>query len=74
MLKILRITFGTIAALLATYSLITQNFFMAPYMIFFLGGMFLVMYYQERSNSNSIMYLLVAVFNFFVFIFTILFN
>ncbi len=74
MLKVIRIIFGTIAASLAIYSLITQNFLLTPYMLFFLGGMFLVMYFQERGKSNSIMYLLVAGFNIFVSIFTSLFN
>ncbi|MET3194799.1 hypothetical protein [Bacillus sp. OAE603] len=74
MLKVIRITIGTIAASLAIYSLITQNFLLNPYMLFFLGGMFLVMYIQERGKSNSIMYILVAGFNIFVSIFTSLFN
>lgn len=74
MLKIIRIIFGTIAVSLAIYSLITQNFIMAPYMLFFLGGMFLVVYFQERRKSNAIMYLLVGGFNLFVSIYTSLLN
>lgn len=74
MLKIIRITFGIIAVALAIFSLITQNFFMIQYMLLFIGGMFLVMYFQERRKSNSIMYLLVGGFNIFVSIYTSLFN
>ncbi len=74
MLNIIRITFGFIATSVAIYSLITQNFIMIPYLLFFLGGMFLVMYFQERRKSNSIVYLLVAGFNIFVSIYTSIFN
>lgn len=74
MLKIIRIIFGIIAVSLAVYSLITQNFFMIPYMLFFLGGMFLIVGLQERKKSKSIVFFLVAGFNIFVSIYTSLFN
>ncbi|MGM1048873.1 Protein of unknown function [Paenibacillus uliginis N3/975] len=73
MLKILRIVFGLIASILAIYFLITDKAVVMPFMVFFLGVMFLVMglsELQEKRKAFAYIIFLVSGFNIFISIYT----
>lgn len=76
LLKILRIVFGLIASILAIYILITDTVVVMPFMIFFLGVMFLVTGFselQEKRKASAYIIFLVSGFNIFVSIYTFFF-
>lgn len=76
MLKLLRIVFGLIASIFAIYALITNRVKVMPFMIFFLGMMFLVMGFsdlQEKRKISAYFVFLVSGFNIFVAIYIFLF-
>lgn len=54
MSRILRVTFGIIAAILALYGLITDQLKVMPFMYLFLGLMFLVMGITEYKDNKKI--------------------
>lgn len=69
MLRILRYIFSVLGLLFAVYGLITQNFTFSPYMILFLGLMFLVMGLEEfQKERKAYGWLLVIVFLFSLFV------
>ncbi|MCP3740440.1 DUF3953 domain-containing protein [Rossellomorea sp. BNER] len=59
MLKTFRIVLAIIAFVLAGYGLITGNYDVLPYMMFFMGAMFLVMGISEikkETKANGLYY------------------
>lgn len=69
LLKILRLIFSILTVVFAGYSLITGNHEVMPYMMLFMGAMFLVMGIDEILESRKtlgIISLIVAVFIFYV--------
>ncbi|MCR2820757.1 DUF3953 domain-containing protein [Lederbergia panacisoli] len=69
LLKILRIVLSIIIMVLAGYSLISGNHETMPYMMFFMGAMFLVMGIVEIKESRKkmgIISIIVAIFIFYV--------
>jgi hypothetical membrane protein len=74
LLKVLRVIFALIAVGLAVYALITNNYELSSYMLFFLGAMMLVMGISElkvKRKKNAIISLLASTFVIFVSIYTI---
>jgi hypothetical membrane protein len=74
LLKVLRVIFALIAVGLAVYALITNNYELSSYMLFFLGAMMLVMGISElkvKRKKNAIISLLASAFVIFVSIYTI---
>lgn len=53
LLKMLRIILAVIVVLISGYGLITNNFELQPYMMFFLGIMMLVMGLDELQNGRK---------------------
>ncbi|MFU2016560.1 DUF3953 domain-containing protein [Peribacillus butanolivorans] len=53
MLKILRIAFSIIVLILSGYGLITENFELSSYMIFFLGALMLVTGLAELQKDRK---------------------
>lgn len=72
MLKILKVIFSIIVLTLAGYSLITKNFELSSYMIFFLGALMLVTglaeLQKDRKGFWGYMSIIASLFAFFVFI------
>ncbi|WP_175987437.1 DUF3953 domain-containing protein [Bacillus sp. Marseille-Q1617] len=54
MLKVLRITFASIALIMASYSLVTDNFWLQPYTLFLLGVMLLIMGLEEFQKGKIV--------------------
>ncbi len=73
MLKILRALLSIIVIVLGSYSLITQNFEVMPYMFFILGMMFLItggVELKAKRKTSAIISILATPFMFFVAIYT----
>lgn len=73
MLKILRVLLSGIVILLGSYSLITRNFEVMPYIFLFLGVLFLItgsVELKAKRKINAIISILVAPIMFFVAIYT----
>ncbi|CAM3909184.1 DUF3953 domain-containing protein [Mesobacillus zeae] len=72
MLKILRIIFSITVLTLSGYGLITKNFELSSYMIFFLGALMLVTglveLKQDRKGFWGYMSIIASLFAFFVVI------
>jgi hypothetical protein len=69
LLKILRYTLSVVVILFASYGLITKNFELQPFMIFFLGLMMLIMGLDEfRKKRTAFGWLFVVVFLFSLFV------
>ncbi|MGW6298983.1 DUF3953 domain-containing protein [Peribacillus butanolivorans] len=70
MLKILRIVFSIIVLILSGYGLITKNFELSSYMIFFLGALMLVTglaeLQKDRKRFWGYMSIIVSLYAFFV--------
>ncbi|MBK5443479.1 MULTISPECIES: DUF3953 domain-containing protein [unclassified Peribacillus] len=70
MLKILRIVFSIIVLTLSGYGLITGNFKLSSYMIFFLGALMLVTglaeLQKDRKRFWGYMSIIVSLYAFFV--------
>ncbi|MFD4929734.1 DUF3953 domain-containing protein [Peribacillus butanolivorans] len=70
MLKILRIVFSIIVLILSGYGLITENFELSSYMIFFLGALMLVTglaeLQKDRKRFWGYMSIIVSLYAFFV--------
>ncbi|MFF2287876.1 DUF3953 domain-containing protein [Peribacillus butanolivorans] len=70
MLKILRIVFSIIVLILSGYVLITGNFELSSYMIFFLGALMLVTglaeLQKDRKRFWGYMSIIVSLYAFFV--------
>ncbi|KON70866.1 DUF3953 domain-containing protein [Peribacillus butanolivorans] len=70
MLKILRIVFSIIVLILSGYGLITDNFELSSYMIFFLGALMLVIglaeLQKDRKRFWGYMSIIVSLYAFFV--------
>ncbi|MFB7640723.1 DUF3953 domain-containing protein [Peribacillus butanolivorans] len=70
MLKILRIVFSIIVLYLSGYGLITGNFELSSYMIFFLGALMLVTglaeLQKDRKRFWGYMSIIVSLYAFFV--------
>ncbi|MFB6805055.1 DUF3953 domain-containing protein [Peribacillus butanolivorans] len=70
MLKILRIAFSIIVLILSGYGLITENFELSSYMIFFLGALMLVTglaeLQKDRKRFWGYMSIIVSLYAFFV--------
>ncbi|MEJ9228795.1 DUF3953 domain-containing protein [Peribacillus butanolivorans] len=70
MLKILRIVFSIIVLILSGYGLITENFELSSYMIFFLGALMLVTglaeLQKDRKRFWGYMCIIVSLYAFFV--------
>ncbi|MEH6937255.1 YczI family protein [Bacillus sp. JJ664] len=67
MLKLLRMIFGLIAAVLAIWCLITQKWVLMPYMILILGAMFVVIgisEYQLKRKAAAYSNFIVSLFLF----------
>ncbi|PEJ33297.1 hypothetical protein CN689_12260 [Peribacillus butanolivorans] len=78
MLKILRIAFSIIVLILSGYGLITENFELSSYMIFFLGALMLVTglaeLQKDRKRFWGYMSIIVSLYAFFVSIHGFLLN
>ena len=73
MLKILRALLSIIVIVLGSYSLITQNFEVKPYMFLILGMMFLItgsVELKAKRKTSAIISIFAAPFMFFVAIYT----
>ncbi|MGG0287580.1 DUF3953 domain-containing protein [Peribacillus butanolivorans] len=70
LLKILRIVFSIIVLFLSGYGLITENFELSSFMIFFLGGLMLVTglaeLQKDRKRFWGYMSIIVSLYAFFV--------
>ncbi|MFD4817714.1 DUF3953 domain-containing protein [Peribacillus butanolivorans] len=70
MLKILRIVFSIIVLILSGYGLITDNFELSSYMIFFLGALMLVIglaeLQKDRKRFWGYMSIIISLYAFFV--------
>lgn len=70
LLKILRIVFSIIVLILSGYGLITDNFELSSYMIFFLGALMLVIglaeLQKDRKRFWGYMSIIVSLYAFFV--------
>jgi hypothetical protein len=77
LLKILRIVLPIIVFVLAGYSLISGNHEVMPYMMFFMGAMFLVMgiaEIKEARKKMGIVSIIVSIFVFYVSVQGLLLN
>ncbi len=77
LLKILRVVLSSTVLTLAGYGLISGNHELMPYMMFFLGAMFLVMgiaEIKEMRKRMGIFNILVSIFVFYVFLEGLLLN
>lgn len=69
MLKTLRIVLAIIVIILAVYGLITKSPAVSPYMLFFMGAMFLVLAISEfkmKRKGIGIISIIVSLFVFYV--------
>lgn len=78
MFKIIRIILAIIVLALAVYSLITKNFELMPYMMFFLGASMLltglVDFQKDRKALGGYISIIAAIFIFYVSLQGFLFN
>lgn len=67
MLKILRIVLSIIVVILAGYALITENYIVMPYMMFFMGAMLVVTGIAEIKAERKQMGIISIIASIFIF-------
>ncbi|KAA0560437.1 DUF3953 domain-containing protein [Rossellomorea aquimaris] len=75
MLKVSRIILALIVITMAGYSLLTENHWLQPYMLFLLGLMMLVMgleEFQRGRKAYGYLSLIVSIFSFIVLLETVM--